>query len=268
MFCGHCGAKNAPGNRFCHSCGQALTPVCAQCGHEVGEEDRFCPNCGHPVDEAAPSAPATAPSAPPAYSAPAAPPSAPPPPPANWGATSAGYVAPAVPPAYPPPPAATQGYIAEPAITGYAPSYAPARPAMDYQGVGRRFWATLIDGVIFSIPMYLFGGGTAMIGAMQGNTYGAQFSTGSTLVLLAVMVAWVIFEAYGGTPGKRILGMRIVNAEGENIGIGRSIVRNLLRVIDAIPGIIPYGLGAILVASSDTKQRLGDRAAGSYVIRR
>jgi hypothetical protein len=42
--------------------------------------------------------------------------------------------------------------------------------------------------------------------------------------------------------------MRIVNDEGENIGIGRSIVRNCCAA--SMPcGSDPYGLGAILVAS-------------------
>jgi hypothetical protein len=147
MFCGHCGAKNAPGNRFCYNCGQALTPVCAQCGHEIGEGNRFCPNCGHPADAeatastpavpqqpAAPAAPTYSP--PPAYTAPTAPP------PAAWSAPAAAYVPPAVAqPMYPPPPpAATQGYMAEPTISGYAPSLALAQPAMDYQGGGGASW--------------------------------------------------------------------------------------------------------------------------------
>lgn len=261
MFCGHCGANNTPGNRFCHNCGQPLAAVCARCGQEIGEGNRFCPNCGQPVDAAAPAAQAPAQ---PTYVPPAQPTY-----PAASYSPPVSYVPPAS--AYPPPPPPV--YASEPVVRGYAPTYAMAQPAFEYQGVFRRFWALVIDSFIFGTPasalMALTGGLDAMSAAQSGY-YG--YDTGSLwlswLVSLGLGVVWILLEANGGTPGKRILGMRIVNEAGENIGIGKSLVRNLLRCIDALPGVIPYGLGAIMVAGSERKQCLGDRAAGTFVVRR
>jgi len=44
-------------------------------------------------------------------------------------------------------------------------------------------------------------------------------------------------------------------------------VRNILRIIDLIPYLVPYLLRAILIWSSDKKQRLGDIAGHSIVVK-
>ncbi len=50
------------------------------------------------------------------------------------------------------------------------------------------------------------------------------------------------------------------------IGPGQSLVRNLARLIDALPYVIPYLVGAVVVSGSSTRQRLGDRWAKTVVI--
>jgi len=47
--------------------------------------------------------------------------------------------------------------------------------------------------------------------------------------------------------------------------MGASFIRNILRIIDILPFI--YIIGMILIARSDKKQRLGDRAAHTIVIK-
>jgi len=49
---------------------------------------------------------------------------------------------------------------------------------------------------------------------------------------------------------------------------GQAIVRNLLRIVDQLPAAIPYLLGAVLILNSSRRQRLGDRLAGTVVVRR
>lgn len=71
----------------------------------------------------------------------------------------------------------------------------------------------------------------------------------------------------GATIGKMVLGIRVVRLDGSPISWGQSISRNLLRLIDQIPYGIPYLLGAILIWTSSTKQRLGDRLADTVVVR-
>jgi len=73
-------------------------------------------------------------------------------------------------------------------------------------------------------------------------------------------------EAYvGWTVGKRIIGMKVVDESGGKIGLSRSIIRNLLRLVDGLPAF--NILGIVLIASSLRDQRFGDRIAKTYVIR-
>lgn len=66
----------------------------------------------------------------------------------------------------------------------------------------------------------------------------------------------------GATPGKLLLGLRVVRRDGRPPGVGRALVRTVLLVIDLFPVV------AVLTALSEPDhRRLGDRVAGTYVIR-
>ena len=142
---------------------------------------------------------------------------------------------------------------------------------MEYKGVMPRFFASLIDGLLVGLGMMvivaLMGGGIDADTLASGEF---AYALAGAPTLLIIALGWgyfVILEGLlGATIGKLILGMRVVNAEGGKPGLGRALVRNLLRIIDGLP--FAYLLGAILVATSDTKQRLGDRVAGTYVVAR
>ncbi len=57
--------------------------------------------------------------------------------------------------------------------------------------------------------------------------------------------------------------MKVVNSSGGRIGLYKSIVRNLLRLVDGLP--VFNILGIVLIAASPEKQRFGDRIAQTYV---
>jgi uncharacterized RDD family membrane protein YckC len=78
---------------------------------------------------------------------------------------------------------------------------------------------------------------------------------------------FIFFEAVwrGQTPGKRLLGLRVTRIGGTRIGAGEAAIRNLLRVADGLP--IFYGVGMLSIAVSRRRQRLGDFAAGTIVVR-
>ncbi|HEY3765938.1 MAG TPA: adenylate/guanylate cyclase domain-containing protein [Gaiellales bacterium] len=57
MICAACGMENAPGKRFCRSCGTSLAAACPACGSAVTPDDRFCGECGTPLGAAAPTPP-------------------------------------------------------------------------------------------------------------------------------------------------------------------------------------------------------------------
>ncbi len=68
----------------------------------------------------------------------------------------------------------------------------------------------------------------------------------------------------GQTPGKWLLGIRVVKVDLSPCGFGWSLLRNILRLVDCFFG---YGIGSICAAFTERHQRVGDLAAGTIVIR-
>lgn len=77
----------------------------------------------------------------------------------------------------------------------------------------------------------------------------------------------VFFEAgkRGATPGKRAVGLRVVQTSGAPISLGQAVIRNFLRFIDSMP-LFTYAFGMTSCLASRRFQRLGDLAAGTVVI--
>ncbi|WP_045881621.1 RDD family protein [Pseudomonas chlororaphis] len=97
-----------------------------------------------------------------------------------------------------------------------------------------------------------------------------QLGMGLGSILLFLVSWWymVLFEVLnqGCSPGKRLMGLRVVQDDGTPIGWGPSLIRNLLRFVDMLP--FGYFLGAISCLQHPTFKRLGDLAAGTLVIYR
>ena len=128
---------------------------------------------------------------------------------------------------------------------------------MSYAGVWIRFVALVVDFIVFFIAGFLIG----FVVAMGGGDLPA--GTGWFLALLAVLYTLVMEATYGGTIGKQLVGLRVVDEYGDRIGLGQSFVRNVLRLVD---GLFVYLVGAAFIWSSPRRQRLGDRAASSFVV--
>lgn len=131
-------------------------------------------------------------------------------------------------------------------------------------GVGSRLVATLADFVVKGVILLaLFIVGDAL-GGDDGGFVVALLIVGSFLVWFGYDVAFETL-ASGRTPGKRAAGLRVVRLGGEPVGFLASAVRNLLRLVDSLPGI--YAVGAVCILFSRRNQRLGDLAAGTLVVR-
>jgi uncharacterized RDD family membrane protein YckC len=113
----------------------------------------------------------------------------------------------------------------------------------------------------------LFAGGIAF--NLAGIALGDRMAQGLTLLAWFLMdwIYPVIFEAgkRGATPGKRVVGLRVVQATGSPITFGQAVVRNFLRFIDGMP-LFTYAFGVTSCLASKRFQRLGDLAAGTVVI--
>jgi uncharacterized RDD family membrane protein YckC len=70
---------------------------------------------------------------------------------------------------------------------------------------------------------------------------------------------------HGQTLGKRVLGLRVVDAQGLRLQVSQVILRNLLRLIDMLP--VAYLVGGLACFFGRNCQRLGDLAAGTIVAR-
>jgi uncharacterized RDD family membrane protein YckC len=126
-------------------------------------------------------------------------------------------------------------------------------------GLAARSLAWIIDAIIkfFAISV----GGTIL--ALMGAAGEGLFLIGLFVVLWLYNVLYEVLN-HGATPGKRALGIRVMNSNGTPVGWGPSVVRNLIRPVDALPGC--YLLGFLSVFLSKRFQRLGDLAAGTIVI--
>ena len=134
-------------------------------------------------------------------------------------------------------------------------------------GVLRRGVAWLLDFLFLSFfffpATYLYSGKWIM--GPEEHLWG--ISDPICLVFLFIIFAYfILMEAYvSWTVGKRIMGMRVVDLSGNKIGLSKSIIRNILRLVDGLPAFSI--LGIILIISSPREQRFGDRIAKTYVVK-
>jgi uncharacterized RDD family membrane protein YckC len=95
---------------------------------------------------------------------------------------------------------------------------------------------------------------------------------GSAVILLtAFLLEWlypVFFEVVsaGATPGKRAMGLIVLNDDGTPVRAAASLTRNLLRAIDFLPFL--YFVGFCSMVMNRDFKRLGDLAANTLVVYR
>lgn len=126
-------------------------------------------------------------------------------------------------------------------------------------GIWPRSVAWLIDALI-RVIIYIV---LSLVANLMGDV-------GTGLALISVfLIEWfypVLFEVLndGMTPGKKSLGIQVLNSDGTPIGWSASMLRNILRTVDFLPMF--YGFGFITMLMNDRFQRLGDLAADTVVV--
>jgi uncharacterized RDD family membrane protein YckC len=147
--------------------------------------------------------------------------------------------------------------------------------------VGRRVAATVIDGLINAaivwgaffaltdtIPGVCLGGGFTLNGDCHGFTDDGNRTTWFIIAgVVPILMSWVLPALTGYTPGKAIVGIRIIRRDGRPPGFWKVFVRSVMWIVDAFPYFIPY-LTGFIVALNDKQEhkRLGDRVAGTLVV--
>jgi uncharacterized RDD family membrane protein YckC len=127
-------------------------------------------------------------------------------------------------------------------------------------GIGSRVIAGTIDLIIEILLLVALAVLLHFLGSIGTAVY-------ASLYFAVIFFYDVLFEVLGGgkTPGKRWTGLRVVRAGGRPITFVRSALRNILRLIDILP--IAYAIGMTSIFVTGRNQRIGDLAAGSYVLR-
>ena len=155
----------------------------------------------------------------------------------------------------------------------------PESIAFSYElaGLGSRFLALVVDQAIQILTLVAIFAGIFWAAARVDNGR-APAVTDKLAVSLAIAFLisivftiffgyFIVFEAMwnGQTPGKKLLGLRVVRDGGYPIDFGASLIRNLIRVGEWILGY--YLLAAVSALLSPENKRLGDIAAGTIVVR-
>jgi uncharacterized RDD family membrane protein YckC len=133
--------------------------------------------------------------------------------------------------------------------------------------VNLRARALVVDmlvGLAMWLPLsLLLGGFSRSNGILRIQIGGVPF--------LCSVVLWMVYMTvmegkYGASLGKRAKGLRVVSVDGSPLTLEASLIRNILRFLDAAPYVVPYLVGIMAANRSPLKQRFGDRVAETMVV--
>jgi uncharacterized RDD family membrane protein YckC len=126
-------------------------------------------------------------------------------------------------------------------------------------GAMPRACAWAMDGLIRLAMLWAVAAVLAVLGSSGMGLY--------AIVLFALLWLYpVLFEVLrdGQTPGKKMMRLRVINANGTPVTWIASIVRNLMRTVDMLPFCYAFGLIACL--ADPRSRRIGDMVAGTLVV--
>ncbi|HET6323931.1 MAG TPA: RDD family protein [Planctomycetaceae bacterium] len=132
-------------------------------------------------------------------------------------------------------------------------------------GAGSRSAAYLVDCFVLAIAAQLLINVLfALVVLPVGPEWGAAISA---LFAFAIVNGYfIVFEwlMSGQTPGKWLIGIRVIKVGGYSLRFLDVLLRNLMRFVDFLPAF--YGIGAASLIMTSRCQRLGDLVAGTLVV--
>ena len=133
-----------------------------------------------------------------------------------------------------------------------------------------------IRGVAFVVDALLLGAGVVAVGAVTGMataaTRGDRDLAAAAIgvgIIGAVAALWLYMAGWHAsplqaTPGKRLMGLRVVAGDGRDVGVVRATVRCLGMAFSAFP----FLLGFLSVILHRRRNALHDTIAGTHVVHR
>jgi uncharacterized RDD family membrane protein YckC len=150
----------------------------------------------------------------------------------------------------------------------------PEHVAVEFEVAGpmSRYAAALYDGIILGVSFALLILLFAILAAVTdgfGGAGDAFLAVGLVLLAVAFFGYFPLFEHFmkGQTPGKRALGIRVMRRDMAPLDFTSVFVRGVLRIVDVLPGLPFPAVGLVTMTVSRQGLRLGDMAAGTWVVR-
>jgi uncharacterized RDD family membrane protein YckC len=137
-------------------------------------------------------------------------------------------------------------------------------------GVGSRFLALAVDTLVQFIVALVLLVVSLLVSSAQAWVWPKGLTWTAAVVLFALFSLYYGYFAFfesiwnGQTPGKRHCRLRVIKDSGRPITVHDAISRNLLRIIDQLPGV--YAVGIVSAVISRQNKRLGDYVAGTVVV--
>src|SRR6266849_5739400 len=137
----------------------------------------------------------------------------------------------------------------------------------DLAGAGNRGFAAVLDFALASLIVFA---ALMHLSFAASETGDVLYILGGVEVIVTLVLIWSYFILLewlwnGQTIGKRAYRLRVISEDGSPAQFTAVLIRNLLRLVDFLPAL--YGLGVLVIVLSPKSQRLGDLAAGTYVVR-
>jgi len=137
-------------------------------------------------------------------------------------------------------------------------------------GIGSRFLAIALDTLIQVLGFLMIVFVAEILLPTAARFTPRALTWAAAIFFLCVFILYsgyyALFEVFwnGQTPGKRLVRLRVISDSGRPITVYEAVVRNLLRIIDQLPGL--YVVGIISVFLTARNKRLGDIVAGTVVV--
>jgi len=137
-------------------------------------------------------------------------------------------------------------------------------------GVGSRIVAVIVDHIILAVISFAlampFGLINYSAASMMNPLAAIGAMAGYSVISVAIFLLYfTYFEGTSGqTLGKRLVSIKVVKENGKKMTYADAFIRSILRIVD---GIAAYLIGFIVVLASEKKQRVGDMAAGTLVVK-
>jgi uncharacterized RDD family membrane protein YckC len=122
-----------------------------------------------------------------------------------------------------------------------------------------RFFAMLIDFALigllaFALPLFM---------GMETETFKRILPF---FLIGIVLYYWLLESFYGVTLGKKVIGIKVVNSDGNKPNLLQCLIRTLTRIIEVNPFLLGAVIAGIFAYFTPKRQRIGDLLSKTYVI--